>query len=177
MTKPQVREKFLIRVYEANAEGCRQMSTSSTPARRRERERKYGLEAGDYERLSDANGGACWICDRPESVPGRSLAIDHDHQTGAVRGLLCTRCNQVLGRMADDADLLRKAAAYLDQARASFSDGCRPCMGAGLEDWITAPGGIAETDGGWTRFWYEHHCGAKWTCGWNTSGLPLTYGL
>lgn len=61
----------------------------------------YGLEAGDYERLLEAQGGRCAICRaRPKS---KRLAVDHDHKTGAVRGLLCSRCNHDLMGAAWDS--------------------------------------------------------------------------
>lgn len=61
----------------------------------------YGLAPGDYERLLEAQGGRCAICRaRPRS---KRLAVDHDHKTGAVRGLLCSRCNHDLMGAAWDS--------------------------------------------------------------------------
>ncbi|WP_409071688.1 endonuclease VII domain-containing protein [Burkholderia pseudomallei] len=60
-------------------------------------------------------GGVCAICKRAPS--GRGIAavlhVDHDHTTGIVRGLLCTRCNRALGAFDDDPQRLIDAAAYL----------------------------------------------------------------
>ena len=60
-----------------------------------------------------AQRGVCAICERPPT-DGISLHVDHDHATGARRKLLCFRCNNSLGDLEDDPDLLRRAAAYLD---------------------------------------------------------------
>lgn len=63
---------------------------------------KYGLTLEDYDRMLRAQNGVCAICSLPERSKSRNgtiqpLAIDHDHETGQVRGLLCARCNAVLG--------------------------------------------------------------------------------
>lgn len=83
----------------------------------RQRQRKYGWDetftVTDYAHLLEAQGGACAICGGTDY--GRSLAVDHDHRTGKVRSLLCTRCNTVLGRVDDDKKLLRAALAYLNR--------------------------------------------------------------
>lgn len=69
------------------------------------------LSTQEYRRRLSEQGGACAICSsRPTR---RRLAIDHDHETGLVRGLLCTNCNLGLGNFADDPALLDKAASYL----------------------------------------------------------------
>lgn len=59
-----------------------------------------------------AQGGVCAICEQPE--PKKRLAVDHDHTTGAVRALLCSKCNVALGLMSDDPARLRVAAHYLE---------------------------------------------------------------
>jgi hypothetical protein len=60
------------------------------------------------------HNGACDICgtDKPR-YPNRRLAIDHDHKTGIVRGMLCQKCNVGLGNFNDSPDLLNKAIKYL----------------------------------------------------------------
>lgn len=73
----------------------------------------YGITLGQYDALFAAQQGTCAICGAtPRS---QRLAVDHDHRSGLVRGLLCKRCNhKVLGGAGDNADILRRAAAYLD---------------------------------------------------------------
>lgn len=81
---------------------------------RRANLKKFGLTPDDYaQRLMDQRG-CCAICKRPD--PFSLLAVDHDHSTGKVRGLLCRNCNLVLGKMKDNPELLREAAAYLERA-------------------------------------------------------------
>lgn len=73
--------------------------------------RKYGITEADYGRLLVAQGGRCAICGK---LPGRvSLAVDHDHQTGEIYGLLHPRCNRALAPFEWDLDTLRAAAYYL----------------------------------------------------------------
>lgn len=69
----------------------------------------YGITESDYDRMLAEQNGTCAICGATESP----LAVDHDHETGAVRGLLCQRCNTGLGQMRDDPEILRAAADYL----------------------------------------------------------------
>jgi hypothetical protein len=78
---------------------------------RRARERQYGLTHDEYMVLLEAQGGACAICG--DSGQRRALAVDHDHVTGAVRGLLCDRCNPMLGYARDDIAVLEAAIEYL----------------------------------------------------------------
>ena len=68
-----------------------------------------------YDRLFDAQEGTCAICGAAPDK--RRLAIDHNHQTGATRGLLCYSCNIMLGYATDDPERLRRAADYLDDHR------------------------------------------------------------
>jgi hypothetical protein len=73
--------------------------------------RRYDIGADDVRLLIEAQGGRCLICGRedPEHV-------DHDHDTGLVRGILCFNCNGGLGQFGDDVDRLAGAIAYLDAA-------------------------------------------------------------
>lgn len=72
----------------------------------------YGLKIGEYDKLYVAQGGACYICQRATGKT-KKLAVDHDHETGYVRGLLCGPCNKLLGHVRDDPRTLQRAADYL----------------------------------------------------------------
>lgn len=74
----------------------------------------YGITLEDYERRFLEQGGRCKICETTDSSPSLRFHVDHCHVTGKVRGLLCFNCNSGLGQFKDDADLLRKAAEYLE---------------------------------------------------------------
>ena len=76
--------------------------------------RKYGLTLEEYEALLEAQGGCCAIC-RREPNPNISLHVDHDHETGQVRRLLCVRCNNGVALFEEDPSILRAAAVYLDE--------------------------------------------------------------
>jgi hypothetical protein len=70
----------------------------------------------EYEALLDAQGGVCAVCGDPPKGEGTSTAMlnsDHNHESGARRGLLCSNCNTGLGLFKDDPDRLVAAAAYL----------------------------------------------------------------
>lgn len=74
----------------------------------------YGITHARYLEILAAQYGGCAICGKPPE--GRNLDVDHCHKTGAVRGLLCMRCNQQLLPIAkDDSVLLRAAADYLER--------------------------------------------------------------
>lgn len=76
--------------------------------------RFYGMTEQEYDAMLLQQGGCCAVCSR---VPADRLAVDHDHITGAIRGLLCTQCNTLLGMANDDVDRLMAAAAYLLASR------------------------------------------------------------
>lgn len=92
------------------------------PHKHRERMRRhvYGLAEGEYERMLADQGGRCAICGGEETSTDRrsgkirGLFVDHCHETGEVRGLLCQRCNFGIGQFRDDAALLRQAIVYLN---------------------------------------------------------------
>jgi Autographiviridae endonuclease VII len=75
--------------------------------------RKYGLSVDEYDAMLDAQGGVCAICgEKPGDL---TLHVDHDHATGALRRLLCVRCNNALGCFQESHDLFQAAAEYLDR--------------------------------------------------------------
>src|ERR1700746_492698 len=81
---------------------------------------RYGITVEEYDRRLAQQGGRCAICrkcpdeaKRPKHWAG-VFCVDHDHDTGAVRGLLCNDCNLVVGR-AHTADILRAAIEYLER--------------------------------------------------------------
>ena len=74
---------------------------------------KYGISFEEYTRLNTAQGGLCAICKEP-CPSGKALAVDHDHNTGVVRALLCSGCNVGLGNFRERPDALRAAAEYLE---------------------------------------------------------------
>jgi hypothetical protein len=75
--------------------------------------RNYNLTQAQYEEMLKVQNGCCAICSTPQSALPCALAVDHDHATGAIRGLLCGLCNQGLGLFRDRPDLLNAAIAYL----------------------------------------------------------------
>lgn len=81
---------------------------------------QYGLERGQFEALLEQQGGCCAICKtddpyRGNGVNGNGWSVDHDHTTGALRGLLCHHCNIMLGGARDDPQTLRNAVTYLER--------------------------------------------------------------
>jgi len=84
---------------------------------------RFDIGLCDYERMLAEQNGVCAICLQPERSKqnGRiiDLAVDHDHKTGRVRQLLCMTCNQMLGAINDNQELLQKAIDYLRRHAAS----------------------------------------------------------
>lgn len=87
--------------------------------------RGRGITVDQYREMEAAQGYACAICGEPESTRNQ-LVIDHDHETGVVRALLCSLCNMGLGAFRDDPARLKDAAKYLENHHASRRSGSRP---------------------------------------------------
>jgi hypothetical protein len=95
----------------------------ANPERRAEQQRRsnfrfsYGITVVEYAAILADQGGGCAICGKP---PGKTWhAVDHDHATGRVRGVLCALCNHMLGQAKDNPTLLRRAAEYLEESHAA----------------------------------------------------------
>ena len=85
---------------------------------------RFGITLAQYNQMLSDQRGVCAICGEEETVHSnarqgrkKSLAVDHDHQTGRVRGLLCSRCNTGIGWFRETPELLTRAAAYLSATR------------------------------------------------------------
>ena len=80
----------------------------------------YNITPQQYDRMLAEQGGVCAVCKKPEthrdthSDMARLLSVDHDHQTGDARALLCSSCNLALGRMNEDPQLIRALAEYAE---------------------------------------------------------------
>ncbi len=79
--------------------------------------KRFGLSPEEYQLLLEKQDGRCAICDRtPEEVDdGRMLAVDHDHETGEIRGLLCRPCNTGIGQLGDNPARIKRALDYLEK--------------------------------------------------------------
>lgn len=76
--------------------------------------RNYGITEADYDRMALEQGGRCAICATDDPGGGNEFwSVDHCHDSGRVRGLLCNKCNMALGLMGDDPVRLTSAIAYL----------------------------------------------------------------
>jgi len=76
---------------------------------------KYGITHKDYNIMFTTQKGCCAICGKHQSILTYRLAVDHNHKTNKVRGLLCKGCNTSLGAMEDSIELFSKAIQYLEQ--------------------------------------------------------------
>lgn len=106
------------RFYADNADRVKaRISASYDPVKSRNQKLKknYGITLDDYDSMLEAQDGKCAICKR--SDPGHNsgrFVVDHDHNTGAVRKLLCSPCNLMLGHAGDNIETLKSAIEYLN---------------------------------------------------------------
>ena len=73
----------------------------------------YGITLAQYRDRLAEQGGVCAICNTPEVTAPNVFHVDHNHVTGAVRKLLCQKCNVAIGLLDDDPERMEKAAAYI----------------------------------------------------------------
>lgn len=113
--------------YEANQEAVKARSADlycSDPDLANHRiwaaklKREYGLTENEYWNMFRSQEGRCAICPHAPAPGEEKLAVDHDHVTGAVRGLLCRPCNSGIGMLGDSYERVNKAAEYLAESRA-----------------------------------------------------------
>lgn len=84
---------------------------------------KFGLSKYEYNHLLSKQDKRCGICRKSQSRMKKALAVDHCHETGLIRGFLCSSCNLGLGCFRDNVDYLREAIVYLRKAERTIEDG------------------------------------------------------
>jgi hypothetical protein len=110
------------RVKEINAKN-RDMRREyyQSPARKRRYRntdliRRFGISHDDYEVILNSQGGVCAICKKVRTDKGKQhMVIDHSHENGHIRGVLCSQCNKALGCFCDDVNILKSAIEYLTE--------------------------------------------------------------
>lgn len=90
---------------------CRQCKACM---RERFRANDYGIDNGWYNKKFNEQQGCCAVCGIHQSELKRGFDIDHNHFTNQVRGLLCTNCNNGIGRFKENIQTLEKAIKYLE---------------------------------------------------------------
>lgn len=75
--------------------------------------RNYGISLDAYDQLLQEQGGVCAICGTDNPGSNTRFMVDHNHDTGEVRGLLCGNCNRGIGLLGDNISTLSKAITYL----------------------------------------------------------------
>ena len=89
--------------------------------------RTFNISLKQLKALAEEQEGLCWICGNTDPR-GENLAIDHCHDTGVVRGLLCSDCNRALGQFKDSIENLERAIMYLKKGPAKLIE---------LDEWVT----------------------------------------
>lgn len=84
------------------------------------RKRLYGITPEQYNEMLESQNGSCAVCHRPSSDFKKSLAVDHDHTTGEIFGLLCWKCNQKIIGDTRDPLIFERAASFLRQGTGWF---------------------------------------------------------
>jgi len=116
------------RIYSKAREAARKKREETDPIYKETRRKKklhamlkhkYGMTLDEYHTLVESQNNQCAICsveltERSQTIKD-SPKVDHDHDTGKVRGVLCGKCNMAIGLLNDDPDTLRKAIAYLEK--------------------------------------------------------------
>lgn len=90
----------------------RQSSHGQEMKQRHRLKYKFNLTLEQYDQMVEQQNGKCAICNQID-ISGKRLAVDHDHQTGKIRGLLCSNCNLLLGRVESTPELFSKMMKYL----------------------------------------------------------------
>jgi len=105
--------------YNANARR-REKEVYTTEKRHAKHLKKmFGITGDEYQEKLNSQSGVCAVCGKEEVVHAKNgkdmkrLAVDHDHNTGEIRGLLCSNCNAAIGYFKDEISIIERAVMYL----------------------------------------------------------------
>lgn len=107
------RNKWNRAYYAKNKEKLRQYYRDYRKKKGYNTFRKFGLTSEFYEKMVEKQNGRCAICSINVPENGERLAIDHSHDNGKIRGLLCRQCNLLLGCAKDSIEILENAIIYI----------------------------------------------------------------
>jgi hypothetical protein len=74
----------------------------------------YGITLDDYDQMLVEQNDCCYICNAHKDDSKKGLSVDHDHETGKVRKLLCGPCNTALGLVKEDVNIMKKLIEYVE---------------------------------------------------------------
>lgn len=99
---------------------CQLYCSSACKGKNAYYKRNYGIDDATLEQIKKDQDYKCYLCHSEGFLIGKNnhnekLAVDHDHDTGKVRKLLCHNCNRALGLFKDNPELMRKAASYVEE--------------------------------------------------------------
>lgn len=99
---------------------CQLYCSSTCKGKNAYYKRNYGIDDATLDQMKKDQDYKCYLCHSEGFLIGKNnhnekLAVDHDHDTGKVRKLLCHNCNRALGLFKDNPELLRKAASYVEE--------------------------------------------------------------
>jgi len=92
---------------------CKQCNRENRTSFKRKIERRYKISFKEYEKLLKDQENKCLIC-KKEFIDSKHTHIDHNHTTNEVRGLLCHKCNSILGYSEENIEILKEAINYLE---------------------------------------------------------------
>jgi len=130
--RTEVSKKTGLKLRYSHCRACHREQRRIDYPRHRDREKnwnlrtKYGIGKDEYNVILEAQGGTCKICNKVGHIRKKGsrkgkagtpipLGVDHNHETGQIRGLLCLNCNTGIGHFKDDVDLIKKALKYLEE--------------------------------------------------------------
>jgi hypothetical protein len=119
----------------------------------------YNITLAQRDQMIADQGGGCAICKKPLTV-SRDIHVDHDHDTDAIRGILCHRCNTALGLMLENTDTMRNAISYLEYHATEKSTTPIPAGHNSQSEEHTKHGAVSATGLGEDDDYSHHHCGA-----------------